>query len=145
MSRWGLTPRDSVRAECARRGERKVVDGCVSLLDRRGADAALLLALAGPVATAVLEGQAGGPDGYWPRVWAARGLLYAWDDSAEPSIIRAMGDEAWRVREMAAKVIRRRHLDGAIPQVAALQRDPVPRVRRAAERALETLVGAAAT
>jgi hypothetical protein len=143
MSRWGVTPRDSIRAECDRRGERQVVEGCVSLLESRDADPALHLALAGPAAAAVLQGRAGGPEGYWPRVWAARGLLYAWDDLATPSVVRATEDPAWRVREMAAKVILRRRLEVAVPQVATLQRDPVPRVRRAAERALQALVSAA--
>lgn len=45
-------------------------------------------------------------------------------------------DSAWRVREMAAKVVAKRRIGDALPMVAALRDDPVPRVRRAAERAL---------
>ena len=75
---WRLTPRQSVAAECERRGKAAVVAGCIDLLQgRQGTDDALLIALAGPAAQAVLDGSAGGKEGYWPRVWAARGLLHA--------------------------------------------------------------------
>src|SRR2546427_1718627 len=37
----------------------------------------------------LLSGQAGGKTGYWPRVWAARGLLHAWDNRATAAIIQA--------------------------------------------------------
>ena len=39
------------------------------------------------------------------RLGAPRGLLHAWDDAATDAIIHATTDEAWRVREMAGKVI----------------------------------------
>lgn len=84
----------------------------------------------------ILAGGAGGRNGYWPRSWAARGLLYVWDDSATPAIVRATVDEAWRVREMAAKVIARHRVGDALPAVAALRDDPTPRVRAAAQRAV---------
>jgi HEAT repeats len=143
-SRWGMSPRQSIEAESRRRGEVALVAGCVDLLAGRVPDAQLLRALAGPAATTVLRGQAGGVDGYWPRVWGARGLLYAWDATAGTAVIGATTDESWRVREMAAKVISRRQLGRAVPAVAALCDDPVPRVRRAAERALQTLVSTGA-
>jgi hypothetical protein len=66
-------------------------------------DEALVLALGGPPAQDVLAGHADGKAGYWPRVWAARDLLHAWDDRAAAAIIQATADDAWRVREMAAK------------------------------------------
>src|ERR1700689_3126811 len=49
---------------------------------------------------------------YWPRVWAARGLLHVWEPAlattvAVPALLAALSDDAWRVREMAAKVVRR--------------------------------------
>ncbi|MGI8879926.1 MAG: hypothetical protein ACR2KJ_05305 [Jatrophihabitans sp.] len=44
---------------------------------------------------------------YWPRVWAARGLLHAYLPSARNAIVGSLDDPAWRVREMAAKVVRR--------------------------------------
>jgi hypothetical protein len=77
---------------------------------------------------------------YWPRVWAARGLLHGWDpaaaDTAPPVFVAALSDEAWRVRERAAKDIRRWELAEAADQLAELVDDEVPRVRAAAVRAL---------
>lgn len=76
---------------------------------------------------------------YWLRVWAARGLLWAWDDLAFPCLAHALDDDAWRVREMALKVVARHKLDEALTAVVDLQDDPVPRVRSAAARALVRL------
>lgn len=81
----------------------------------------------------------GGRNGYWPRVWATRALLYVWDRRATKAIIRATSDESWRVREMAAKVVARHHLGDADTAMSALLSDAVPRVRAAAERALKVL------
>jgi len=135
-----MTPRQSIAAECQRRGKAAVASGCIDLLrGRPGVDDALLLALAGPAAESVLDGQAGGKAGYWPRVWAARGLLHAWDDGATAAIIQATTDDAWRVREMAAKVIARHRVGSAVTAVAELRGDPVHRVRAAAERAVVLL------
>jgi hypothetical protein len=138
-SNWGISPRQSVEAECGRRGRDEVVNGCIALLDGRPADDTLILALGGPAAEAVLAGREGGREGYWPRVWAARGLLYAWDDRAGDAIVRATTDESWRVREMALKVIARNRYGDAIDAIAELQDDPVARVRQAARRALVVL------
>jgi len=80
----------------------------------------------------------GGPD-YWLRVWAARGLLWAWDDSARPAVLRALGDEAWRVREMAVKVLARHDVGAAVGPISGLRSDPSARVRAAAARALARL------
>lgn len=109
------------------------------MLEGRDIDDALVLALGGPHATRVLGGREGGKRGYWPRVWAMRGLLYAWDDSATPTVVRAATDEAWRVREMTAKVIARHGLGDAHGAVVGLREDSVPRVRAAAERAVKIL------
>jgi hypothetical protein len=137
---WRLTPRQSVAAECERRGRAAVVAGCIDLLQgRQDTDDALLIALAGPPAEAVLDGSAGGRAGYWPRVWAARGLLHAWDDRATVVIIQATADDAWRVREMSAKVIARHRIGDALSAVSQLRNDPVPRVRAAADRAVVRL------
>jgi hypothetical protein len=142
---WRLTPRQSVTAECERRGKAAVVAGCIDLLQgRQGTDDALLIALAGPAAQAVLDGSAGGREGHWPRVWAARGLLHAWDDRATPAIIQATADGAWRVREMAARVIARHRVAGAFTAVSRLRADPVPRVRAAAGRAVVLLTASSA-
>src|SRR5690349_24868979 len=142
---WRLTPRQSVAAECERRGSAAVAAGCIELLQgRQGTDDALLIALAGPAAQAVLDGSAGGKEGYWPRVWAARGLLHAWDDRATAVIIQATADDAWRVREVAAKVIARHRVEGAFAAVARLREDRVPRVRAAAQRAVVILTASRA-
>jgi len=73
---------------------------------------------------------------YWPRVWAARGLLYAWRQTAEPAVLAGLRDPAWRVREMCAKVARHHALHRAEPVLRNLLDDRVPRVRAAAEAAL---------
>lgn len=128
--------------ECARRGAAAVVDGCVGLLEGREADDDLVVALGGPAAQLVLDGRGGGPTGYWPRVWAARGLLYAWDERAAPAVVAATGDPAWRVREMAFKVVIRWCVDDALEAAARADADPVRRVRFAAARAVVALTGA---
>lgn len=120
--------------------------GCVDLLTGRAdlqesdqePDQALVIALGGPPARRVLEGR---DQEYWLRVWAARGLLWAWQDSdaTVEAITGAMSDEAWRVREMAAKVVARNLVGDALTAVSALLEDPVPRVRAAASRAVVAL------
>lgn len=84
---------------------------------------------------AILDGS---PD-YWLRVWGARGLLYVWDDSASAAVVGGLTDEHWRVREMCAKVCRRRGLGQAADSIAGLLADGTPRVRLAAVRALTEL------
>ena len=81
-----------------------------------------------------------GAQEYWPRVWAARGLLYAWSPRAVPAVVGALEDSAWRVREMALKVVRKREIGEAGEDAAALACDEVTRVRVAAIRAL-ALIG----
>ena len=72
----------------------------------------------------------------WLRVWATRGLLWAWDGRAVDSLRGALLDDAWRVREMAAKVVARHLVGDLLTNVATLRGDPVARVRHAAERAV---------
>jgi hypothetical protein len=141
-SYWGLTPRESIEAECARRGRQAVVDGCARLVTSGEADAALIVALGGPAARGLLDASLPKGQLYWLRVWGARGLLWVWDDSALGALRVALEDEAWRVREMAAKVVARNRLGDALACVAALQDDPVPRVRDAASRAVTVLTAA---
>jgi len=142
-SEW-TTPRQGIEAECLRRGKAAVVSGCIYLLEGREVDDGLVLALGGPPAEYVLTGREGGKEGYWPRVWAARGLLHAWDDRATAAIVRATADDAWRVREMAAKVIARHRIGDALQAAAGLRHDDVPRVRLAAERAVAALTASRA-
>jgi len=138
------TPRENVAAECTRLGERNVVARCVTLIDGGDADDAFLMSISCGAARQVLEGREGGRSGYWPRVWGARALLYAWDAAATPAVVRATGDTHWRVREMAARVIARQLVGDALEAVVGLRDDPVPRVRAAAERALVALTAAGA-
>lgn len=137
---WGMTPRQSIESECARRGTRDVVTHCMAILSGEEVDELILLALAGPAGAVVLRGGAGGVTGYWPRVWAMRGLLYAWDESAVATVVGSVTDESWRVREMCAKVVARHRVDDALEVMTGLVNDPVQRVREAAHRALVRLV-----
>jgi HEAT repeat protein len=137
-SRWGRTPRQSVVAECGKRGQKAVVEGCIALLAGRETEPELIFALGGPPARWAVEGGAPGPD-YWLRVWAARGLLWVWDDDAAPYIIAALSDDAWRVREIAVKVARRHELVDAVPVLIGLRDDPNARVSKAAEQAVARL------
>ena len=142
-SEWGLTPRQSIEFECQRRSESQVVDDCLAILSRRPVNEETLVALAGPHAHTVIGGGEGGVEGYWPRVWALRGLLYAWDETATGAVIAASDDSHWRVREMSAKVVARRRLEDAHDAMVTLVDDEVARVRAAAERALIRLVQSA--
>lgn len=141
-------------AESARIGKVRLVAGCAVLLRGGEVDPELIRVLGGPHAEALL-GQAAQQDAqqdeglpvppvhrYWLRVWAARGLLWCWDDAASEALLAALHDDAWRVREMCLKVVARHGLDEAIETAAELQDDPVPRVRAAAYRALVRLEGA---
>lgn len=137
-SHWGMTPRQSVEQEAARRGERAVVSGCIALLRRKPVDGPLIMALGGPPADWVRTGESPGPD-YWLRVWAARGLLYVWHGSARAALRSALQDEAWRVRAMALRVVGERHLVEERAAVEALCQDSSARVRAVAVRTLERL------
>ena len=135
----GLTPKQSIELECARRGRAQLVSGCVALLRRQDVDDDLVIALGGPVARTVLDSGPKPAYLYWLRVWGARGLLHAYTDRAEDAVIEALGDEHWRVREMAAKVIAKYRIGAALQAVAELRDEPVPRVRAAADRAVVLL------
>ncbi len=134
-----MTPRESVEEECRKKGTKKVVARCVEILSGGDVDEETLQALAGPASYQVLEGAEGGLSGYWPRVWAMRGLIYAWNDSATPVVISGANDESWRVREMSARVVARHQVSEALTEMETLRNDEVPRVREAAERALVRL------
>jgi hypothetical protein len=140
------TPRLRVAVERAKGGAAPLTAACVALLEGRPDEVSddLITVLGGESARYVLDGGAGGRTGYWPRVWAARGLLHAWDPAASAAITGATSDEAWRVREMAAKVIARHRVGDAFDAVTALRADPVERVRAAASRAVTILTAAGA-
>jgi HEAT repeats len=141
---WDMTPRQSVEQECARRGEAEVVAACIVLLAGGDADDPFVFAIGGPAAESVLGPHPRRDQRYFLRVWAARALLYAWDDSAQPAMLTALSDESWRVREMAAKVVAKRKIGDALSIVAGMSTDPVPRVRAAAVRATAILTAAGA-
>ena len=141
-SSWGLTPRQSIEIECARRGREQVMAGCIALLQRRAVDDELVIALGGPASQVVFDDGPRQANQYWRRVWGARGLLHCYDCQADAAVTAALGDEQWRVREMAAKVVARYQIGAAFDAVAALRDDPVSRVRAAAERATIVLTAA---
>ena len=67
----------------------------MTLLEARPGDVSdRLITVLGEPARYVRDGGEGGRTGYWPRVWAARGLLYEWDLVATAAIIGATRDEA---------------------------------------------------
>jgi hypothetical protein len=143
---WGTTPRQSIAAVCAARGTTEVIEDCVALLAGKDADPGLVRALAGPGAARFLDAPA--DQRYWLRVWGARGLLWALSEPGAPpadehraaaAIVGALGDEHWRVREMAAKVAARHRIDDAQPGVVVLLDDEIPRVRAVAARTLRLL------
>ena len=135
------TPRERIRTEAQRRGERTFTRDCTRLLSGRSVDPELIVVLGGAPARWAVAGGEPGPD-YWLRVWAARGLLWQWNDTATPAIRQALSDDAWRVREMALKVVRRHRVDAALPEVLALRDDSVRRVRIAADKAVSALTSA---
>lgn len=123
-----------MRALVEARGLDWSVDRCVETITGRAVDADLIVATGGALGELVVSGRAGGVEGYWPRVWALRAFLYAWTDRAAPAVLTALGDQAWRAREMALKVAVKRGV--AVPDATRrlALKDPVPRVRHAAAR-----------
>jgi hypothetical protein len=133
-----LGPRRAVESLAAAHGKAAVVAACVDLLRGREVAGELIAGLGGPPARWAVDGGTPGPD-YWQRVWALRGLLWLWDDAAAPAVVRALHDDAWRVREMAAKVVARQAVGAAFGTAEKLRDDDVARVRQAAARAVAAL------
>lgn len=118
-----------------RYGEPRVVAFAVGLLQARNEGDDILLYLGGRHARGVLDGA---PALYWPEVWGARTLNYVWDQgagAATSAVLSGLGNQAWRVREMCAKVCVARAIGGP-ETLTALLADEVARVRSAAARAL---------
>lgn len=120
-------------------GEPAVVSLCVDLL--QGADRADHLAEL-PYLTG-LSFEQGSPRrdpiswaDHWVRSWAARGLLYVWDESASDAVVAGLADEHWRPAEMCLKVATRREVGGAGDGALALATHELPRVRAQAMRVL---------
>jgi HEAT repeat protein len=126
------SPGDRIAAAVARFGEKVVVDRSASLLSGGNEGEEFLLIVGGRHAQGVLDGA---PPLYWPEVWGARALSFVWADSARSAVHRGLGDRAWRVREMCARVVFLRRLDEQ-EALSTLLSDEVSRVRGAAARAL---------
>jgi HEAT repeat protein len=136
------SPADRIAALVAEIGPDEVVAWCADLLAGRVGPAAAerppLTWLGGRHAVALLDREqvVDPTHAYWVRVWAARGLLHAYAPAAGRDVVAALADEAWRVRELAAKVVARWEVGEASDAVALLVTDDVPRVRAAAVRAI---------
>lgn len=126
------SPGDRITAAVARFGEQAVIDRCASLLMGGNEGEEFLLVVGGRHAQGVLDGA---PPLYWPEVWGARALTFVWAATAASAVHRGLGDQAWRVREMCARVVFLRRLDER-EALAALLTDEVARVRGAAARGL---------
>ena len=113
-------------------GEPSVVTRAVSLIAGNNEGEEFLLYLGGEHARGILDGA---PVLYWPELWGTRALLYVWNESAEEAVTAALHNQAWRVREMAARVAAARDLPAAAV-LEGLLTDEVARVRAAAARAL---------
>jgi hypothetical protein len=117
-----------------------VIERCLGLLGGGSAEPDFILMLGDAHAAALLDD--GIPPGqeYWLRVWGARGLLWAGPGDDVGPLRTALHDDAWRVREMACKVIARYRIGDLLDDVSALRSDPVARVRAAATRAAARII-----
>lgn len=134
------TPRLRVEQACAEFGRAEVVRRCLALLAGDEAGPQFIVTLGGSAARQLLSDGIPSAQAYWLRVWATRGLLWAGPGADASALRPALIDEHWRVREMACKVVARHHIGDLLDEVAALESDPVPRVRTAAGRAAARIV-----
>ena len=126
------SPGDRIALAIEKFGERDVADRAAALLRGTNEGEEFLLWVGGRHAQGILDGA---PALYWPEVWGARTLLYAWDEPAGTVIRSALANQAWRVREMCCRVVAARELPfGA--ELLPLLTDEVARVRGNAARAL---------
>jgi HEAT repeat protein len=130
-------PAVRLAAAVAQLGEAEVVDRSIALLAGLNVGDEFLVIAGGRHAIGVLDGA---PPLYWPEVWGARALLYVWSDKAVDAVTAGLQNQAWRVREMCARVTAQRSLDRA-EHLRPLLTDDTARVRAAAARALG-IVGA---
>jgi HEAT repeat protein len=126
------SPGDRIALAIDKYGEREVADRASALLRGTNEGEEFLLWVGGRHAQGILDGA---PALYWPEVWGARALLYAWDKDAATVIRSSLANQAWRVREMCCRVVAARALPfGA--DLTPLLGDEVARVRANAARAL---------
>jgi hypothetical protein len=138
------TPRLRIEQACERLGRSEVVRRCVRLLAGGPADRQFVVTLGGAHALQLLDGGVPPGQDYWLRVWAARGLLWAGPGDDIAVLRAALADESWRVRELTCKVVARYRVGDLLDDAAALESDPVARVRAAAVRAATRIVEARA-
>jgi HEAT repeat protein len=126
------SPGDRIALAIKRFGEQDVADRAAALLNGNNEGEEFLLWVGGRHAQGILDGA---PALYWPEVWGARTLLYAWDAPAGTVVRHSLSNQAWRVREMCCRVVAARDLPfGA--ELLPLLTDEVARVRANAARAL---------
>lgn len=135
------SPGDRIALAVAKFGEADVVDRAVALLTGHNEGADFLLWVGGQHAQGILDGA---PALYWPEVWGARTLLYAWEPGAASAIREGLSNQAWRVREMCCRVVAARELPLAA-ELLPLLGDEVARVRANAARALGFVGDSAST
>ena len=106
-SEIALAPRARVLLLARRIGEEAVADWCAELLsgsvphdDRRRPSIKWLGGRHAEGELKVGRVDERGQD-YWPRVWAARGLLHIWRPTAEPVLTHLLDDRVRRVRAAA--------------------------------------------
>ncbi|SDS86220.1 HEAT repeat domain-containing protein [Microterricola viridarii] len=109
-----------------------VAQNAIALLRGKNAGKDFLLYAGGRHALGILDGA---PALYWPELWGARALLHVWDEQAAPYVVVGLGNQAWRIREMCARVVALRELQVA-DKLVRLTTDENPRVRAAALHAL---------
>ncbi len=126
------TPATRVADAITALGEDGVVERAIALLAGFNVGEEFLLVAGGSHAQGLLDGA---PPLYWPEVWGARVLLYAWNDTATDAVLAGLQNQAWRVREMCCRVAAARSLDAA-EYLRELLTDDTARVRAAAARAL---------
>ncbi len=134
-----MTPQLRINRACERFGRAEVVRRCFDLL-AGGEDHELSVILGGAHAQQLIANGIPEDQSYWIRVWAARGLLWAGVGERAEDLRAALSDGSWRVREMTCKVVARHRLGDLLEDVAALETDPIPRVRAAAARAAARII-----
>ena len=125
-------PAERITLAVERFGETDVVERAIALLGGFNVGEEFLLYAGGTHAQGIIDGA---PPLYWPEVWGARTLLFAWNDTARDAVVAGLVNQAWRVREMSAKVVATRALAEA-EHLRPLLADTNARVRTAAARAL---------
>lgn len=123
---------ERLRAAIEHYGEEAVAQHAITLLRGKNAGKDFLLYAGGRHALGILDGA---PALYWPELWGARTLLHVWSDAAAPYIVVGLNNQAWRIREMCAKVVLKQDLKVA-DKLVRLTTDENPRVRAAALHAL---------